>query len=88
MKRILFSDESKRYYAPHTKRAGTPDDPFGRRACKVEKSKRVRLIPIGGKRTGGGLNDLTCGSMDDKAVKSAALEKAKSLGFKGGAVNV
>lgn len=47
------------------------------------ESKRVQLIPIGGKRTGGGLNDLTCGSMDDESVKAAALEKAKSLGFKG-----
>jgi urease subunit gamma/beta len=46
-------------------------------------SKTVRLVAIGGKRMGYGLNGLTNGSMDDSAVKAAAVEKAKSLGFKG-----
>ncbi|MGN1119229.1 MAG: urease subunit gamma [Oscillospiraceae bacterium] len=47
------------------------------------ESKRVKLIDIGGKRIGMGLNDLTQGSFDDEKVKLAALEKAKALGFKG-----
>jgi len=47
------------------------------------ESRRVSLIPIGGNRIGMGLNSLTQGSMDDEAVKAAALEKAAQLGFKG-----
>lgn len=47
------------------------------------ESKRVSLVKIGGKRIGGGLNDLTCGSMDDKTVRENALAKAKELGFLG-----
>lgn len=47
------------------------------------ETKTVALIPIGGRRIGGGLNSLTEGSMDDEAVRSAALEKAKALGFTG-----
>ena len=45
--------------------------------------KRVGLVAIGGKRMGFGLNGLTNGSMDDSAVKTAALKKAKELGYKG-----
>jgi urease subunit gamma/beta len=47
------------------------------------ESKAVRLVQIGGARLGYGLSGLTDGSMDDGAVKSAAIEKARSLGFKG-----
>ncbi|MGN1423355.1 MAG: urease subunit beta [Oscillospiraceae bacterium] len=47
------------------------------------ESKKVKLIDIGGKRIGMGLNDLTQGSFDDEKVKLAASEKAKALGFKG-----
>lgn len=47
------------------------------------EAKKVKLIAIGGKRIGGGLNSLTEGSMDDEPVRSAALEKARALGFKG-----
>ncbi len=47
------------------------------------ETKRVNLVEIGGERIGMGLNDLVCGKMDDEAVKAAAIEKAKRLGFKG-----
>lgn len=47
------------------------------------ESKKVDLIPIGGNRRGFGLNDLTCGSMDDENVRENAVAKAKELGFKG-----
>lgn len=47
------------------------------------ETKQVRLVSIGGDRIGCGLNDLTCGSMDDGEVRIAALEKAKKSGFKG-----
>lgn len=47
------------------------------------ESKKVALVTIGGARLGYGLNGLTNGSMDDPAVKAAAMQKAKSLGFKG-----
>ena len=45
------------------------------------ESKRVKLIPIGGKRVGFGLNDLVQGSMDDPEVKERAIAKAKEKGF-------
>ncbi len=47
------------------------------------ESKKVNLIPIGGNRIGFGLNDLTCGAMDDENVRENAIKKAKELGFKG-----
>lgn len=47
------------------------------------ESKRVSLVKIGGQRIGGGLNDLTCGAMDDETVQEKAIAKAKELGFKG-----
>lgn len=47
------------------------------------ESKKVNLIPIGGNRVGFGLNDLTCGTMDDENVRENAFQKAKELGFKG-----
>jgi urease subunit gamma/beta len=46
-------------------------------------SRGVRLVKIGGARIGRGLSGLTDGSMDDEKVKAAAIEKAKTLGFKG-----
>lgn len=45
------------------------------------ESKRVKLIAIGGKRVGFGLNDLVQGSMDDPAIKEKAIAKAKEKGF-------
>lgn len=45
------------------------------------ESKRVKLIAIGGKRVGYGLNDLVQGEMDDPAVKEKAIAKAKEKGF-------
>ena len=45
------------------------------------ESKRVKLIPIGGKRVGFGLNDLVQGSMDDPEVRERAIAKAKEKGF-------
>ena len=45
------------------------------------ESKRVKLIAIGGRRVGFGLNDLVQGSMDDPAVKEKAIAKAKEKGF-------
>lgn len=47
------------------------------------ESKKVNLIPIGGNRIGFGINDLTCGAMDDENVRENAIKKAKELGFKG-----
>lgn len=47
------------------------------------ESKKVNLIPIAGNRIGFGLNDLTCGAMDDENVRENAIKKAKELGFKG-----
>lgn len=47
------------------------------------ESRTVRLIDIGGKRMGYGLNNLTQGSFDDEKVKENALKKAKELGYKG-----
>ncbi len=52
------------------------------------ESKQVMLIPIGGRRIGGGLNGLTYGSMDDERVKSDAIKKAAEAGFKGVKKNV
>lgn len=46
------------------------------------ETKTVSLVDIGGKRTGYGLNELVCGSMDDPEVRKAALEKAKQSGFR------
>jgi len=46
-------------------------------------TQTVRLIKIGGSRMGFGLNSLTDGSMDDPKVKTAAVEKARAMGFKG-----
>ena len=45
------------------------------------ESKRVKLIAIGGRRVGFGLNDLVQGSMDDPAVKEKAIAKAKEKGI-------
>lgn len=52
------------------------------------EQKTVKLIPIGGNRIGGGLNDLTDGSMDDPSVRRMALKKASEFGFKGAMQNV
>ena len=46
------------------------------------ETKSVRLVEIGGSRRGFGLNDITNGSMDDENVKTAAVEKLRSGGFK------
>ena len=47
------------------------------------ETRQVNLVSIGGDRIGCGLNDLTRGYMDDEQVRSAALERAKEMGFKG-----
>lgn len=61
-----------------------PDIPSGT-AVRFEpgESKTVRLVKIGGKRLGFGLNSLVNGSMDDEEVKARAIEKARKLGYKG-----
>ena len=46
-------------------------------------SKEVELCELGGKRICFGFNALTMGSMNTTVVKKAAIEKAKSLGYKG-----
>jgi len=46
-------------------------------------TQTVHLVKMGGARKGLGLNSLTNGSMDDPKVKAAAVEKARTLGFKG-----
>ena len=47
------------------------------------ESKQVMLIPIGGRRIGGGLNSLTSGSMDDERVKSDAIKKLRKQALRG-----
>jgi len=46
-------------------------------------SKEVELCELGGKKVVYGFNSLTMGSLLSSTVKSAALEKAKKLEFKG-----
>jgi urease beta subunit len=43
----------------------------------------VDLIDLGGERVVHGFNALVEGSLDDPAVKAAALKKARALGFQG-----
>lgn len=50
--------------------------------------KTVRLVEIGGKRRGFGLNDLVNGDMDDDKIKKAVLKKAAEKGFAEGDKNV
>jgi len=47
------------------------------------QSKEVTLVLLGGRGVIGGLNGLTQGEAGDEAVKAAALERARSQGFKG-----
>ena len=47
------------------------------------EEKTVILTTIGGLRRGFGLNNLTRGSLDDKAVREAAFIAAGCQGFKG-----
>jgi urease subunit gamma/beta len=47
------------------------------------ETRTVALVSIGGARLGYGLNSLVNGSLDDGDIRSAALEKAKALGYKG-----
>ena len=46
-------------------------------------TKEVELCKIGGSRVCFGFNGLTMGSLNSSIVKNAALEKARTLGFKG-----
>ncbi len=46
-------------------------------------SKDVELCELGGSRVCFGFNGLTMGSLNSTVVRKAALEKAKTLGFKG-----
>jgi urease subunit beta len=46
-------------------------------------SKEVELCELGGKRVCFGFNALTMGSMNNKTIKTAAIEKARRLGYKG-----
>ena len=46
-------------------------------------TKDVELCKIGGSRVCFGFNGLTMGSLNSSIVKNAALEKARTLGFKG-----
>jgi urease subunit gamma/beta len=47
------------------------------------ETRIVTLVSIAGARLGYGLNSLVNGSLDDGDIRSAALEKAKILGYKG-----
>lgn len=47
------------------------------------EEKEVELVAIGGNAAIHGLNDLTGGSVGDRAVLQEALLRAKNLGFKG-----
>jgi len=46
-------------------------------------TKEVELCELGGKRISYGFNGLTMGGLDSTVMKSAAIEKAKHLGFRG-----
>lgn len=46
------------------------------------ETKEVTLVSIGGTRECYGLNGLVNGKLDDEAVKQAAFDKARKLGFK------
>lgn len=46
------------------------------------ETKNISLIPLGGEGYSYGLNDLTCGAVNDPLIKQQALEKAKEQGFK------
>lgn len=46
-------------------------------------TKNVELCEIKGKKTIFGFSSLTMGNVESNTVKTAALEKAKKLGFKG-----
>jgi urease subunit beta len=46
-------------------------------------SKEVELCELGGSRVCFGFNGLTMGSLNSTTVRNAALQKAKTLGFKG-----
>ena len=46
-------------------------------------TKEVELCELGGKRICFGFNGLTMGSLNSSIMKNAALEKARTLGFKG-----
>lgn len=41
------------------------------------EKKTVSLIPLGGLKQSYGLNDLTCGAVEDPAVEKRALENAR-----------
>jgi urease beta subunit len=45
------------------------------------ESKRVRLVAFGGERVIRGFHGLVNGPVDDPEVRSAALERARELGF-------
>jgi urease subunit beta len=46
-------------------------------------TKEVELCELGGKRISYGFNGLTMGGLDSSVMKRAAIERAKTLGFKG-----
>jgi urease subunit beta len=46
-------------------------------------SKEVELCELGGSRVCFGFNGLTMGSLNSTTVRNAAMQKAKTLGFKG-----
>jgi hypothetical protein len=46
-------------------------------------TKEVELCEIGGSRICFGFNGLTMGSLNSSIMRNAALEKARTLGFRG-----
>jgi len=46
-------------------------------------TKEVELCELGGKRISYGFNGLTMGGLDSTVMKRAAVERAKTLGFRG-----
>jgi urease subunit beta len=46
-------------------------------------TKEVELCELGGKRIAFGFNGLTMGSLNSSIMKNAALERARTLGFRG-----
>lgn len=47
------------------------------------EEKEVVLVEMGGEKTVNGLNGLTCGNVEDTAVREKSIKKAGELNFKG-----
>lgn len=80
-----FFEVNKALFFPRAQAWGMRLDVPAGTAVRFEpgEDKEVTLVEIGGARVGHGLNGLCEGPFDDPAVRAAAMEKAKTLGFRG-----